>query len=118
MPKERLNLAVLCCGRCNARPPGIGDKLAVYPVDDRPDALANADAHRREAITSSAPPQLVDKRRQDPRTRAAERVAERDRAAVDVDASAVEVLLTDALQRLGAERLIQLDEVHVADPQP
>ena len=44
-----------------------------------------------------------------------ERVAERDRPAVDVDLLGIEPELVDAHDRLRGERLVELDEVEVVD---
>ena len=54
-------------------------------ADDRGVALAAAAAERRRTDAAAAAAQLVDEREHDARARHADRVAERDRAAVDVD---------------------------------
>ena len=83
------------------------DGLTPDPLEDRRDALADADAHRRQAQTDSrsAARELVHERRHEARARAAERVADRDGAAVDVDARRVERELAQARQRLRREGL-------------
>src|SRR5690349_13448629 len=53
-------------------------------LDDRGDAHAAADAERGEAAAQVATLKLVDQRAEDHRPGGAERVAHRDRAAVDV----------------------------------
>src|SRR6188474_427324 len=54
-------------------------------LDQRGDALADADAHRRQAQARSWPAaELVDERRDQARAGAAERMPKRDRATVDV----------------------------------
>src|SRR6185437_8288281 len=82
-------------------------------LDDGGDALADADAHRRQAVAPAAPLQLVEQRRHQPRAGAAEWMAERDGAAIDVDLRRVQFQLADALERLRGERLIQFDEVEI-----
>src|SRR6185437_13993416 len=77
------------------------------------DALADADAHGRRALGGTAAAHLVQQRRDDPRARAAERVADGDRAAVHVDLLRVKLELVDAGDRLGRERLVEFDEVEV-----
>ena len=57
----------------------------------------------------------VEQRAEDARAARADRVAERDRAAVDVDARGVELEPADARERLRGERLVQLDEIEVVD---
>src|SRR5205823_13099658 len=55
-------------------------------LEQRGDALAHADAHGGEPAARAATAHLVHQRGGDARARTAERVAERDRAAVHVDA--------------------------------
>ena len=62
-------------------------------LDDHRDALAAADAGRGDAVALAAAPQLEHQRQQQPRAGGAERMAERDRAAVDVGPVAVEAEL-------------------------
>ena len=77
-----------------------------------------AEAERREALPPAAPPKLVEERRQDARARRADRVAERDRAAVDVDLVPVEAELVAIGQDLRGERLVDLDQIEVVDADP
>src|SRR5581483_9067896 len=68
-----------------ARPDGASvERASVDPLDDRGDALAEADAHGLEPVTSAASLQLVQQRGHQAGAGAAERVAEGDGAAVDV----------------------------------
>ena len=90
-------------------------RAIVHPLHDRRDPLADADAHRREAVAAAGPAQLVDQHRDQAAAAHPERMAERDRAAVDVDLGRVEPELVDADERLGRERLVELDEVEVLD---
>src|SRR5688572_19433935 len=72
---------------------------------------AAADAQRDEAIARAAPLHLVQQRRRQPRPAAAERMAERDRAAIHVQPRATDRQLTEAGEHLDGERLVQLDQV-------
>src|SRR5690606_25727879 len=79
-------------------------------LDDRGDPLADADAHRRQTVAGAGTlAQLVDQGCQDARARAAQRVAQGNRAAVDVDFRLVEAQLPNAGQRLHREGFVQLD---------
>src|SRR5205823_13188638 len=55
------------------------------PLDDGGDRLSEADTHARDAIAGFTALELVDERRSEPRSGRAERVAERDSAAVRID---------------------------------
>src|SRR5712692_9262844 len=79
------------------------------------DAHAAADAQRGQAFLGVALLHLVEQRNEDARAGRADRMAERDGAAVDVDLAGVpaEVLVDGA--GLGGERLVRLYEVEVAD---
>ena len=79
------------------------------PLDRHRDRAAAAEAQRRQPVAALPPLQLVDERRHDPRAAGADRVAQRDRAAVDVDLLPVEPELAAVGQRLGGERLVDLD---------
>jgi len=60
----------------------------------------------------------VYQRREDARARRAQGVAQRDRAAVDVDPRGIELELADASDGLRREGLVQLDQVDLVDRQP
>ena len=62
-------------------------------LDDHRDSLAAADARGGEAVARLAAPQLEHQGQQQPRAGGAQRMAERDGAAVDVGALAVEAEL-------------------------
>ena len=81
-------------------------------------ALADADAEGRQAVTAAAAAELVQERHDEPRAAHPERVAERDRAAVHVHALRIEAELANDDEALRRERLIQLDQVDVAYPDP
>src|SRR3954447_8997849 len=78
-------------------------------------ALAHADAEGREAVPAAATPELVQQAHDETGAAHPERVAERDRAAVHVDALGIEAELADHDQALRGEGLVQLDEVDVGD---
>src|SRR5262245_6049722 len=84
-------------------------------LDQDRDALAAADAGRGDAEALLAAPELQEERQDQARAGRAERVPERDRAAVDVDLVAVEAeLLLDA-EVLRREGLVDLEEVDVGE---
>ena len=85
------------------------------PLEQRGLALADADAQRREPVAAAAAAQLVRERDDEPGAAHAERVAERDRAAVDVHALLVEAEVAHDGEALRGEGLVQLDQVDVAD---
>src|SRR4051812_46059394 len=82
-------------------------------LDDEGDPLADADAHRAERVTAAAPVQLVDGRGDQAGAARAERMAERDRAAVGVDARVVvgDAEVAQNREALRGERLVELDHV-------
>src|SRR5918995_4859096 len=77
------------------------------------DALTDADAHGRERTLRAALLELESRRAADPGAGHAERVPERDRAAVRIDVCGIvrEAELAQRGERLAGERLVQLDEV-------
>src|SRR5579862_2851722 len=85
--------------------PGLAEAL-----DDRRVRHAAALAHRLEAVATSAALELVEERRHQAGTRAAERVTEGDRAAVHVHLAHVGVVLLLPRQHDRGERLVDLDE--------
>src|SRR4029077_2154656 len=76
-------------------------------------ALPPAGADRRAAQATAAPAQLVHDRAENPRARSADRMAERDGPAVDVDAVLVNAEHADRVERDRGERLIDLPHVDV-----
>ena len=80
-------------------------------------ALADADAHGRERAPAAGFHHLMRRRDGKPRARHAERMAERDRAAVRIDVLGVvrHAELAQAGEGLRGERLVELDHVEVAD---
>src|SRR5277367_639799 len=90
------------------RCPGMTAELD--PLDDRGDALADADAHRDERVFPAGTLQLARRGQRDARSRGAERMTDRDRPAIRVDAAVVERDLEPAQagQHLGGKRLVDL----------
>ena len=89
-----------------------GPSAAIH-LDDHGVALAAARADRRAAEAAAAAAQLEHQRAEDPRAGGADRVAERDRAAVDVDPVLVDPEHPDRVQRDRGERLVDLPQVDV-----
>src|SRR5882672_7706658 len=79
------------------------------------DAHAAADAQRGEALLGVALLHLVEQGRQHARARGADRMAERDRAAIDVELRWIEAEFLADGQRLRGEGFVGLDEVEVLD---
>ena len=80
--------------------------------------LADADAHRREAITPPATAKLVQQRGDEPGAAHAQRVPDRDCAAVDVHPLLVEPELPHDGEALRRERFVQLDQIELIDGHP
>src|SRR5277367_972212 len=89
--------------------------VLVSPLYAHGDAHAAADTERGEPLFRVALLHLVKQRHQDARAGGANGMADRDRAAIDIDFAGVptEVLVDRA--RLGGERFIGLDEIEIAD---
>src|SRR5919204_52230 len=83
------------------------------PLDDRRDPLPAADAERGEAVALLTLAQLVHQRQREARAGCAERMAQRDRAAIHVRALAIEPEVLLHREVLRREGLVDLDEVHV-----
>ena len=102
---------------CVATPsaPSISSALGV--LDDRRHALADADAEGGDAVAAAAAAQLPDEGVSEAGAGAAERVAEGDRAAVDVEPLLVDPELAGAGEDLGGEGLVDLDQVDLVERQ-
>src|SRR5690348_2159338 len=87
---------------------------ALYPFENRRYALADADAHRREAIAPLAAAQFVQQRGGDARAAGAERMPERNRSAVHVRLGRVDIQVPQTRDRLRGERFVNLHQIHVA----
>ena len=86
-------------------------------IEDAGGAHAASYTHRDETVACVSPPHLVEERRRELGARAAEWMAEGDRAAVDVEAFRIDRQLAQARQHLRRERLVQLDEVDLIERQ-
>ena len=84
-------------------------------LDDHRDALAAADAGGAEPVAAAAAAELMQQVQGDAGAAGAERVAERDGAAVHVGPLAVEAQLLLDRQVLRREGLVDLDQVHVVE---
>src|SRR5215207_9487129 len=84
---------------------------------DNCDALAAAYARGGETVATAATLQFVERGQNQARARSAERVAERDCAAVDVRLRAVEPEFLLDREVLARERLVDFDEVYVFELQ-
>src|SRR5271155_2320054 len=86
-----------------------------YLLDNGRDSLADPDTHRRHAERDSAPAHLMRQRHHQPRPGASQRMAERDRAAVQVEALFVNFEIGVAREHLRGELLVDFEQVDVAD---
>src|SRR5580700_2958828 len=86
-----------------------------HPLEDHRHALPSADAHGLEAVLPVAFAKPVDERGRDPCTGHAERMAECDCAAVDVELVLIDRELARRGDHLYGERLVDLDEVDIVD---
>src|SRR5262245_43354828 len=80
-------------------------------------AHSAADAHSDHPVASLAALHLVKQRGRQLRPRATERVAERDRAAVDVQPFEIEVQLLDHRERLRGEGFVEFDQIDLLELQ-
>src|SRR5207253_9044075 len=87
-------------------------------LEDGGNPLPAADAERRQPVALLPAPELAEKREDEPRPGGAHRMAERDRAAVDVGLLPVEPEFPLDGWVLGRKRLVALDQIHVPHPEP
>src|SRR6185436_8614210 len=87
----------------------------VVRLEETRGALTAAHAHRDDAVARLAPEHLVGERADHARARHAERVADRDRAAVDVELLGIDPQAIAAVDDLRGERLVELPHVDVVD---
>src|SRR3989441_6094942 len=102
-----------CLGGGRRPPP-----IASEPLDDGRDPLAEADAHRLEPVATAAPLKLVEQGRHELCAGAAEWVAERDRAAVDVHPAHGRTQLPFPCEHDRGESLVDLEEVDLVQREP
>src|SRR4051812_11379921 len=93
-------------------------RFLAQPLNDRDVGLTAAFAHRLQAVTAAGALELVQHRRHQTRAGRAERVTERDRAAVHIHLGEVGAgfLLPGEDDR--CECLVDLDKIDVVDGQP
>src|SRR4051794_34957236 len=84
---------------------GEGDDL-LHALDQGRDSLPDSNAHRRQTVTRPSAAHLVHERRHDASAAAAERMTERNRAAVRIDAFLRNPELSDTGNGLRSERFI------------
>src|SRR5262245_52298468 len=88
------------------------------PLEDGRGTHAASDAHAHEAVPAAPALHLVEERRRQLRAGAAERVAERNRAAVHVEAVGIDGQLAEARDHLRREGLVELDEIDLVEREP
>src|SRR4051794_36037439 len=74
---------------------------------------ATADTHRHQPQPTAALPEFVNELRRELRASGAERMTERDRAAVHIHSFGIDPEILDDRDDLRRERLIELDHLHV-----
>src|SRR3954452_13108568 len=99
--------------RCRERAPSTTSD----PFERERYALPHADAHGGKRALATALLQAVDRGQRNARARHSERMPERDRAAVGIDVVGVigDAELPQAGETLRGERLVDLDQVEIAD---
>src|SRR5260370_15475030 len=90
----------------------------LHPLDNRGNALPNADTHGCQAVAPAAPLQLVQEGHHKPCAAAAERVTQRDSPAVDVEFLLVNLKFAHTLQNLHGKGFVQFDQIHILDAEP
>src|ERR1700722_17168016 len=95
-----------------------GQSSRLEQFEDRRVGLAAAFAHGLQAVADAVVAHVVHQRGHQPGAAAAERVPDRDRAAVDVQRLGVGVELGQPGQRHRRERLVDLERADLVDPQP
>src|SRR5262245_8319877 len=88
---------------------------SLLSLDAHGDAHAAADAQSGKAFLGVALLHLIEQRHQDARAGGADRMAERDRAAIDVDLAGVPAQILVDCAGLRRERLVGFYEVKILD---
>src|SRR4051812_26010054 len=104
---ESVTIATLATGCCGG--------LRGDAFERHRDRSPATKAECRQSIPSLTPVQFMKQGRDYARAARADRMPERDRTAVDVDLRPVEPELAPIRQRLGGERLVDLDQVERFD---
>src|SRR6266550_2118308 len=113
-----------CAARCASKwRRGLGGRNSVRPIlvralDAERDGVAAAEAERGKTLFRTTILHRVQKRRQDTRSARSDRMSERDRAAVDVDALPIPAELFAVSDGLRCECFVGLDQIVVADLGP
>src|SRR4051794_3020600 len=92
--------------------------LALDTLDDDGRGHAAGRAHGDETALQIAPFEFVEHGADQDRAGGADGMAERDRAAIDVDPGAVELEVADVFFRNHGKGLVDLEQVDVVDGQP
>src|SRR5580765_3267410 len=87
--------------------------ISLLTLNGECDAHAASDTKRSQAALGVALLHFVEQRDEDPAARGADRMAERDRAAVHVDLARIPAHLAIDGDGLGGERLVDLHEIQV-----
>src|SRR5262245_48760659 len=93
----------------------IGSPLHAFEYSGR--SLSAADAHRHQAVARLAPLHLVQERRRQLGAGAAQRMTQRNRAAVDVQFLRIDRQLAETREHLRRESLVPLDPVDLVERQ-
>src|SRR5688572_188506 len=98
--------------------PPTGDEARDVPgelssFDRQSYSIAAAEAERGDAAFEIPLLQGIDQRGQDARAAGADRVAERDGAAIDVHSGRVDPELLDHREQLDREGFVDLEEIHI-----
>src|ERR1700733_13285639 len=120
MPASRSARAMIFAPRSWPSRPGLATTTRIFPLasaisdpDDDGVALPAAGADRRAAVAATATAQLIDECPDDARAGRADRVTERNGAAVDVDAVLVNAEHADRVERDGGKCLVDLPHIDV-----
>src|SRR5260370_14541653 len=90
----------------------------LHPLDNRGNALPNADTHRCQTVAPAAPLQLMQEGHNKPCAAAAERVTQRNSPAVNVEFLLVNLKFAHTPQNLGAKCFVQFAPIHILDDYP
>src|SRR2546429_276591 len=100
---------------CSSLSHSLSVPAASNALDEHRDALTYANAHGAQGVAAARSFKLIERGGHQTRARSAERMAERDRAAVRIDVRRVvgDSVVAQHRQRLRRERLVQLDDIDV-----
>src|ERR1041385_8318613 len=93
------------------------EKSSLEPLKNPGGAHSTTKTHRHHSIPAISSLQLPENTRSQLRARATERVAHRDRAAVNVDLIRIQSQRLDHRERLCGKRFVQLDHIDVVERQ-